>query len=261
MKQAIMLFFCLLLALGLSSPVVADIVLNPEDISWTTEAGIVTFQLHFTNPDQAPTLDASGELFSQEYGAFLPDLGTIGTFDIPPIPPESFFDVFMEIPLDQLPPSASEILPWVKSQEHCPPDYHWDGNVDVIWAGPGGQGQVQGHYGTLQACPGYGASCIHVVTACAGNATWAIVGGCAGFTVSLLNEDMTPAPNPVPPGWSGHICVTADASVPLGTTCCIAVNFTCGGVTIPVNLCVDACDCGPISTDPTTWGYLKTLYR
>jgi len=35
---------------------------------------------------------------SQEFGAFLPTYGPIGNFDVPPIQPSSFFDVFFECP-------------------------------------------------------------------------------------------------------------------------------------------------------------------
>lgn len=251
----------LVLALA-AVPAAADLVLNQEDVSWTTETGIVTFHLRFYNPDPTTSALETGEMFAQPYGAFVPDLAPIGTFDIPPIEPESFFDVFFAIPLDQLPPSATEILPWTPDKDvPCPPDWHWDGNVDVIWTGPFGGGMVQAHYGTLQVCPGQGGSYIHVVTNCPGWAAWAVVGLCAGFNATLVNEDLTPAPNPVPPGWTGFIAVTAAAGTPIGAQCCFTVNFTCGQVTIPVNLCVTTCDCGPIGTQREPWGSIKALYK
>lgn len=260
MKKAIPVLLVLALA---AMPAAADLVLNQEDIAWTTESGIVTFHLRFYNPDPTVSMLETGEMFAQDFGAFVPDLSPIGTFDIPPIEPESFFDVFFEIPLSQLPPSAHEVLPWQPGKDllPCPPDWHWDGNVDVIWTGPGGGGMTQAHYGTLQVCPGQGGSYIHVVTNCAGWAAWAVVGLCAGFNATLVNEDLSPAPNPVPPMWSGFIAVTAAAWVPVNTQCCFAVNFTCGGVTIPVNLCVVTCDCGPVLNEVESWGSIKALYK
>lgn len=232
-------------------------------VDWETQGALVVFHVQFYNPDPAPTSPGGGGIYSQEYGAFLPDAGTIGVFDIPPIEPESFFDVFLDIPYDALPPSAGEILPWLQPMKQfgCGADNHWDGNVDIIWSLPGAPGQVNAHYGTLQVCPGYGNSYIHVVTACPGWANWWFAGVCQGWTVTLVNEDFTPAPNPVAPGWSGHICVSADATVPFGAQCCFSLNFNCGGVVTPVNLCAVACDCGAVADEPTSWGAIKSMYR
>ena len=248
-------------ALGLPMPVLAQ-----EDVSWTNVGSDVRFQLRFRNPEVMMSEMVSGEIRSQEYGAFVPDYGPIGTFDVPPIPPESFFDVFVDVPRSQLPESALEIHPGplapqgffsVAQVDTCPPDDHWDGNVDVFWIGSGGMGQTWAHHGTLHVCPGQGNSYIHVVTNCAAFAPWAIVGVCPGFSVTLVNEDLTAAPNPVPPGWTGHICVSAAGNVPIGTQCCFAVNFTCLGVMVPVNLCATACPCEPVPVEPTTWGRIK----
>src|SRR5439155_20825616 len=52
----------------------------------------------------------------------------------------------------------------------------------------------------------------------------------------------TPAPSPLPPGWDGLICVSADASVPFGTTCCFSVVVTCGGQTATIDVCATTCD-------------------
>ncbi|MBU2501981.1 hypothetical protein KJ682_11690 [bacterium] len=244
-------------------PAAADLVLNQEDVTWTTEAGIVTFLMHFQNTGTEPSEPASGEIHAQPFGAFVPSIQPIGTFDIPPIPPDSFFDVTFEIPYDALPPSATELLPWAKGEmdEYCSRDWHWDGNVDVFWFLPVGGGNTQAHHGTLQVCPGSGGSFIHVVTNCAGWATWTITGICQGFTYMLVNEDLTPAPNPVPPGWTGHIGVSALNGSSLGVTCCFRVNFNCGGIVVPVNLCVATCDCGPIPNDIRPWGTIKALFK
>jgi len=259
--------WCLLipvLLFFLPASATADVALVPEDISWTSVGPDVRFQLRFRNPDPAASEVVSGEIHSQEYGAFAPRYGLIGAFDVPPIPPDSFFDVFVDVPRSQLPESALETLPVpapgafrVAQVDTCPPDDHWDGNVDVFWSGPGGMGQTFAHHGTLHVCPGAGASYIHTVTGCAGPASWVVAGLCPGFAATLVNEDFTPAPNPVPPGWTGHICVTAAASVPLGTTCCFSVTFTCFGVPVPVNLCVTACQWSPTPVVPSTWGRIK----
>jgi hypothetical protein len=58
-----------------------------------------------------------------------------------------------------------------------------------------------------------------------------------------VNEDFTPAPNPVPPGWTGWIQVAANATVPFGTTCCLQVNFNCAGGLAVVDLCATTCNC------------------
>ena len=244
---------------------------DPElaEASWTTDMDLVTFHLVFHNPDpDTPSLPVSGSVFSQEFGVFLPDQGLIDEFDIPPIPPESFFDVFFEVPLSGLPPTAGEILPGNGplapgvhgvAQPLCPPDDHWDGNVDIFWGVPGALAQVLAHYGTLQVGPGVGNSYIHVVTNCAFPATWTITGLCAGFSATLVNEDLSPAPNPVPAGWTGHICVSAAASVPVGSTCCFKVNFNCGGIPGVIDLCVEVCD-WTTPVEPVTWGRIKSLY-
>ena len=246
-----------------ATPAVADLILTQDNVTWTTTSGIVTFHLRFFNPDQTLSTPTFGELRSQPYGAFVDNLGLIGVFDIPPIEPESFFDVFFEIPLSQLPPSAAEMLPFTKDAADfdCFPDWHWDGNVDVIWGGPHGGGMVNAHHGTLQVCAGQGGSYIHIVTNCPGFLWWNVVGLCAGFTATLVNEDLTAAGNPLAPGWTGHIAVSAAATTPVGTVCCFAINFNCGGVVVPVNLCATVCDCAPVGTELSPWGSIKALFH
>lgn len=34
----------------------------------------------------------------------------------------------------------------------------------------------------------------------------------------------------LPPNWTGWLCVTADASIPVGAQCCFSVDFFCNGV-------------------------------
>jgi len=250
---------------GLASVATAADV-SPPEISWQMIGpDVVRFQLRFQNPDPLePTLGVEGSMHSQEFGAFLPQYGLIGTFVVPPIEPESFFDVFFDVPLSSLPPSpaggggggggslASLAVP-------CPPPI-WVGNVDVNWFGPGGVGQVNKHYGNIGVCAGGPPSCLHVVTMCPGNTTWAFVMNCPGWTVTLLNEDYTPAPAVLPPNWTGWICVSANANVPVGSQCCFSLNLVCAGVTAKIDVCAFACEC-PVEARKGTWGRIKMLYR
>ena len=122
-----------------------------------------------------PSGPVNGTLNSQHFGVFLPDYGQIGSFSVPPIAPSSFFDVFVEIPLIQLPPPPDKQIgqpgPGPESMSphggprisnDCPSDTNWAGNVDLIWSGPGGNGQVNKHYGDLVACIGGSPSCVHL---------------------------------------------------------------------------------------------------
>lgn len=260
--KSIITFSAIFLILSLlATPASAEVVLDPDDISWVTDLGVVTFTLTFYNDALVESEPQSGELFAQEYGAFLQNIMSIGTFDIPPIPPESFFDVFVEIPYEQLPPSAEELYDWDGPLKNavCAKDWHWDGNVDVIWgAGPPA---VQSHIGTIQVCPGYGGSYIHLVTGCNGNTTWAFTGVSPGFTASLLDEAFNPAPAVLLPGFSGWIAITATAGTALGTTCNLTLTLTCNGIPVPVKLSATTCDCQPIRTDTRSWGAIKSLYR
>ena len=82
---------------------------------------------------------------------------------------------------------------------------------------------------------------------------------CAGWTVTLVNENFTPAPNPLPPGWSGFICVSAGANVPFGSVFCFTVSFVCNVLPAVINICATACEC-PVPTTPTPWGHIKARY-
>jgi hypothetical protein len=241
-------------------------VLNPIDITWATiPTDVVRFSLRFRNEDTDDASEpASGNIMSQQFGVFLPDYGQIGSFQLPAIQPNSFFDIFVDIPLSQLPPSALEVLPWmggtaetraqVTSQKRaltaCPPDDHWDGNVDINWSSPSGASQVNKHIGTIQVCPAHGNSYIHVLVFCndPAGATWSISGLCPGWSATLVNEGPPlvpdgPAPNPVPPGWTGFICISASAAVLPGATCPLKLTFTCSGVDGVIDLEPIACDC------------------
>ena len=239
----------------------------PQVLDWTTDpaTGLVRFQVRWHNPDQtASSQPVSGSMSSQPFGVFQSNFGAIGTFSVPPLAPDSFFDVFFDVALGDLPPQPATILPGggpaapgvtgAARDGDCPPDDHWDGNVDVEWAGTGAPAQVNVHYGTLMVCPGAGASYIHVpFLGCVdpNGVAWQITNLCPGWSATLVNEDTTTAaPAALPPEWSGWICVTADASVAVGTECCPIVTFTCGGVPAEIRLCATACDWNPQAPPP-----------
>jgi hypothetical protein len=253
-----------LLLAGATVPAAAAAPLGPPEISWEMAApDMVRFHLHFSNPDPfEATLAVSGEMHSQMFGVFVPNAGTIGIFEVPPIEAESFFDVFFEVPLNDLPPGPPVGLGLVASPAvpvPCPPPI-WAGNVDVFWNGPGGAGHVNYHFGNIGVCPGGASACIHLVTGCANNETWAINNPCGGWTVTLENQDGTPAPASLPANWTGWICVSAGANVPVGSQCCFSVDFWCNGVKATVNLCAYACPC-EVGTENRTWGGIKNIYR
>jgi hypothetical protein len=268
MRKSLFLFLVLLLA-GLAlagfTRSAAAVTLTPDDVSWQmVGSDMVQFKLHFHNDGTMTSGPASGTLYSQEFGAFVPRYGTIGTFDVPPIEPESFFDVFFEVPLSTLPGGGGGGGLRASPLVICPPPM-WVGNVDVVWVDENGPAEITAHYGDVGVCPGGPKSCLHVTTDCAGNVTWAIRNVCAGWTVTLENEDHTPAPASIPPGpghpsWTGWICITANANIPINAQCCFAVDLTCLGVTATINVCAYACEC-PVPSIRQTWGGLKTIYR
>jgi len=251
------LFFATSVVPAIAAPV------GPPEISWEMAgAGIVRFHLHFSNPDPfEPTLEVSGEIHSQQFGVFLPDYGTIGTFNVPPIEPESFFDVFFDVPLSQLPPNPPQGSGLSAPQAPlvvCPPPM-WVGNVEVFWNGPGSP--VNYHNGNIGVCPGGAASCLHLLTGCAGNMTWLINNPCPpGWTVTLENEDHTAAPALLPANWTGWLCVTAAANIQVWAQCCYSVDFWCNGVKATVNVCAIACPCD-VGVEQNSWGRVKNIYR
>jgi hypothetical protein len=243
------------LALAGSASIATAVDVSPPEVNWQmVGTDVVRFQLHFHNADPLEsTLGVSGSMHSQEFGAFLPNFGLIGIFVIPPMEPESFFDVFFEVPLSSLPPSQNV------GAGPCPPPI-WVGNVHAIWSGEGGAGEVSKHYGNIGVCPGGAPSCLHVLTGCPGAVTWALVVNCPGWTVTLLNEDHTPAPAILTPNWTGWACITANAGVPVGSQCCFNLNLICAGVTATIDVCAFACECS-VKVEQGTWGRIKTLYR
>ncbi len=265
--------FALLLAATLCGPTlaVASTTLLPSVSSadWVTLPGAVPtvrFHVQFTNLDpQMPTTQVDGEVFSQVFGVFVPNEGLLGTFNVPPIMPQSFFDVFMDVPLSMLPHTQEFIqggtVPRPNNIVDCLPTDHWDGNIDIQWHDPfGGFAQVNYHIGDIKVCPGGGRSYIHMIGGCNGFMGWQIAFNCPGWTVTLVNEDFTPAPNPLPPFWTGYICMTAGPNVAVGDVCCATITFTCNNQQAQVRICGTACEWAtPI--EPRTWGTIKSLYR
>ncbi len=247
------LFRVAILALGLvccAHTALGSVRLLTSNVDWTTSGSSVLFHLRFDNPDATPTLPVTGVLSPQAFGAFVPSAGGMRPFDVPAILPNEFFDVFVEIPLSELPANPPNIVPGGGSAGGpCPPGDHWDGNVDITWSGSGGSGEVHRHVGQLRVCPGAGCSLIHMITGCAAPTTWTVGVLCPGFHVTLLEEDrITPAPSPLPGGWTGYVCVTADATVGVPASCCFVIQFGCGGNVALVELCATTCNCG--STGP-----------
>ena len=273
----------LVAALVVTLPAVAPAqdALVVDSVSWQTIGSMVEFHIRFhnTSPD-TPSQAASGEVNSQPFGAFVDNHGLIGLLNIPVLQPDSFFDVFYEVSLSELPPSATKLMPGPGgapggiaglAQPGCPPDPFWAGNIDIFWSGPGGSGQVNYHLGTIQVCPGAGPSYIHVIMDCPGTSgsgpSWSFSGVCSGWTVSLVSSDGFgmpdgPAPNPLPAGfWDGWICVSADGSVPVGATCCFDLDLTCDGQPATVSVCAESCEWEAVAVEPSTWSKIKALIR
>ncbi len=222
----------------------------PGTIDWQTlpDGGTVRFHVRWNNPDSQDSGPISGQMFSQDFGVFRPDFGSLGQFTVPAIAAGSFFDVFTDIALRQLPPSAPK-AGGPDANSPCVPIVHWDGNLDLRWIGAAGGGVVDKHIGKMIVCPGSGASLMHIgMLQCDSTSAlpWAVSSPCAGYHVTLVNNDMvTPAPNPVPAGWSGYIKVTADPGVPVPDSCCFQVTFLCHGTPGVIDLCAYTCNCNP----------------
>ncbi len=93
------LFALPLLGLAAQSSAQPPAGVEVSQVDWETIGSSVRFHVQFHNPDQnAPSDPVSGEMSSQPFGAFVPNSGPIGTFDVPSLAPDSFFDVFFELP-------------------------------------------------------------------------------------------------------------------------------------------------------------------
>lgn len=241
---------------------VPKVGLVEDDMDWTTQGNMVRFHLTFRNTDtDAPSAESFFDVFAQNsYGAFVPDGSLLFHGTVPPMAPASFFDVFFDIPLSQLPPSTTKIMPTFTTPAPCAPGVTWSGNIDVVWSGPGGSGMVNKHLGTLLVFPGGGVSYIHLLTGCTTPISWSLGPLCSGFSATLVNEDFSPAPANLPPGWTGWICVQANATVPYGGSCCFSVNMLCGTVSVRIDLCATACD-QATAPQRRSWGEVKLIYR
>ncbi len=247
---------------------VPKVSLVEDDIDWDTIGNQVRFHLRFRNSDpDSPSEQSFFDVYTQHaYGAHLPDGPPVLSGAVPPMAPNSFFDVFFDISLDQLPPppakrTGSTPKPGPESAAPpCAPGTIWGGNIDVVWSGPGGSGMVGKHLAGLLVTPGGAVQYIHLITGCAMPIGWSFGAGCSGFTFALVNEDFTPAPAMLPPGWTGWICASAAASVVAGTPCCFSLSMTCGFVPARIDLCATACD---QATAPLrrSWSEIKAFFR
>lgn len=249
----------------------AAVSLVTQDIDWSTTSGVVTFHLKFRNTDH---LAASGavdfEVFVQEaYGAFVPNGARIHQGQVPPMGPDGFFDIWWDVAMTDLPPNPETSLGGGAPADGgvlpnpCDPNVAWHGNIDVTWGGPGGTGNVNKHTAGLGLLSGGAMRYVHLLTGCAGPISWAfgtIPATCNGFTITLVNEDFTPAPGLLPPGWTGWIGVQAAPFVPGGAECCFTIDMTCGSVTTPVDLCARACN-EPTPAKRKRWSEVKAIYR
>src|SRR5262249_55569921 len=124
----------------------------------------------------------------------------------------------------------------------CTHDTTWSGNVDITWTGTGGGGSVNKHYSNIMVNAAGGPTYLHVISGCtvAAGTTWSMLGGCPGWTIVLENEDHSPAPAVLPPGWTGWLRFSAPG-MPSGTTCCVLLTFQCGSDNAQIYVCAKVC--------------------
>lgn len=257
---------------GYSFVNVPKVGLLEDDIDWTTTSGIVRFSMRFRNTAEELSDPTHAEVFVQDhYGAYVANGPMIWSGELPPIQPNSFFDVLFEVPLSQLPPSPTHVIRSAPADgaslnDPCGPGgpggpgAAWQGNIDVVWSEPGGGGNVNKHTAGIGLFPGGAAHFVHLLTGCAGPITWSFGPVCPGFALSLLNEDFTPAPASLPPGWTGWIGASAAASVPGGTTCCFKLDVVCEFEVARIDLCAKACS-EPTQAKRKRWAEVKAFYR
>jgi hypothetical protein len=250
-----------LLIVVISSPVVlADIVLRSEDITWVGEGDLVYFNLRFRNESGEPSLPDTVEVRAQPFGVFLAPGTVIGTFDVPPIPAEGIYDLSFELPYADLPELPEPEMP---DGTGCP-DYitplHWNGNIEAIWIN--GDGVARAHDMFVVACIGNVATYYYAEVICTGPVSWWVSGGCPGWTVTLVDANHQPAPNPLPSGvWYGFVGIAANGTVSVGDQCHVPLSFVCDGEVADLRATGVACLCEPVSTLARTWGWLKATYR
>jgi len=272
-KRFALLSAALLLLTALASPSSAAISLT--SVSWSTVQDNVEFSLRFHNDDFTNSSSAADvTLSAQPFGMFVESLSPpVGTFQVPSLAPDSFFDIIYTVALADLPPSPEIITPpgggasTKAPPAACQTDRSWAGNVDVFWTGADGTGQSFWHAGVIETCPQGGNSYIHVVMDCQDPAgvSWSFSGLCPGWSASLVvNAGGIPggaAPNPIPAGvFDGWICVSADGTVNDGDICNFNLDASCGALPATIAMTGLACVCGAVPGDETSWGRVKSRY-
>ena len=161
----------------------------------------IRFHARFENPDDdSPSSAVSGQMFSQDFGVFLPDYGHDRLVQRAAAPALELLRRVPRDPARSASAAAGEDLrqrgggapmhtaaagkPPVTNFD-CPPDTNWAGNVDIQWTGPGQGGQVNKHYGDLLTCAGGAPSYIHFRPSnCPAPMPWTIIGPVPGLSAS-----------------------------------------------------------------------------
>jgi hypothetical protein len=246
---------------GVAIHVAPTAAITLDEMSWQSFGGNVEFEAKFVNEEPVRSGPVTGELNAQLLGGFGENVAPICGFEIPPLEPGEEYTVVCEVPLEELPPTAEQVVP--EGGAGCPPDDFWSNGVDVSWIGDGG-GNAVVHRGHLQICPRFGGSFIHVLFDCEppDGVVWSFAGDCPGFDPGLVDAKMNPVGNPLPPGeFNGWISIDGDAGLPFGLECDLDLNLTCGSTTAQLRLRVMTCDCAlPTPVGPSTWGEIKTRY-
>ena len=263
MNRRILALTLLLGFASLPAGATTDLEMAVDGISWETIGGDVVFTLTFVNPGLDASDPVPGALYPKEFGAFLAMGNTGYPFEIPSIPAEGALDIMVSVPLMDLPASAAEELPWDPNGYPipCDADDHWDGSVDVTWAGPTGGGMAEYSHATIQVCSGFGTSYLHISTDAPSSMDFIMLGSYCGLNPWLKNEDFSTVSDPLPADWSGWIKITADWNAVPGDYCPRAVRLTSGGESYDVHFTVEVCDCSVIPNEDTSWSNIKTLYR
>lgn len=230
---------------------------------WATQGSYVHFHLKFTNTGSVASNYSQVLVDSKEFGAFAnltgSDSGRLENIGLPEIAPGNSYDYSFDAVLSLLHKTFE-----IPDNAACPPSTYWDGGIEV-------QSDVHStidswiSIGDLQACPGAGPSFIHVRSG--GNGTgpsWNLGASTAGWNAALVNEDFSQAANPLPPGWTGYISVTALPGVTIGSTCVTHITCFLSAYASPqtIDLTTTACECSlPTPVVASTWATIKALYR
>jgi hypothetical protein len=217
-----------------------------QTLDWAmVNADTARFHVRWINDDpQTATAPTSGSLVSQEFAAFVGDYLTIGMFDLPAMDPGETRDLYFDKAVSSLPPEPLESVPFggAPTGWPCPQDSIWSGGVHVRWDSAGGQGSLIRHIGHLMVDPGAGASFIRMSNTSSAEADWEITGLTAGFEAALVADDRTtPAPSPLPAGWTGYIAVSSPAATPDGESCCFGLALSSNKVVDTLHVCATTC--------------------